>query len=75
MNALTVLLLLLAVPFSLLYVALNVVVVRLLLAAVRFVREALHDAEAGRARLSSESGPSRFDPVAAERGDAGSRSG
>jgi hypothetical protein len=75
MNALTVLLLLLAVPFSLLYLALNVVVVQLVFAAVKFVREAKRDADAGRARLSSEAGQPPFDPVAAERSDAGSRSG
>jgi hypothetical protein len=50
MNALTILLLLLAVPFSLLYLALNVVVVQRLFAAVKFVRYGKRDADAGPAR-------------------------
>jgi hypothetical protein len=50
MNALTVLLPLLAVPFSLLYLALNVIVFQLVFAAVKFVRYGKRDADAGRPR-------------------------
>jgi hypothetical protein len=75
MNALTVLLLLLAVPFSLLYLALNVVVVKLLLAGVEFFRYGKRAADAGRARLSSEPGQPSSDLVAAKPRDARSRAG
>jgi len=75
MNTLTVLLLLLAVPFSLLYLALNVVVGQGLSAVVKFVRYGRRDADAGRARLTSQAGPPPSDTVAAEPVDAGSHSG
>jgi hypothetical protein len=50
MNALTVLLLILAVPFALLYVALNAVVVQLLFAAVKFVRYGGRSQDASQAK-------------------------
>jgi len=75
MNALTVLLLLLAVPFSVLYLALNVVVVKLLFAGVKFFRYGERAADAGHARLSSEAGQPSLDPVAAKPGDARSHAG